>query len=416
MSDWNARARVTVGDVAEVVMGQSPPAQTMNDAGEGFPFLQGNAEFTDLHPKARQWCKTPLRIAAIGDVLLSVRAPVGALNVADQDYCIGRGLAAIRFTLLDNAFGFHALQKYVPGLQRVAQGTTFEAVRVNEVRELAIYRPEESEQRRIAQILDTVDETIRKTEQVIAKLKRMKRGLVHDLLTRGIDENGELRDPERNPETFQESDWGPVPKCWIIEPIGRFCSTFAGGTPSRNTAGMFGGIIPWVKSTEVHQWAIRSTGESLTEFGRQAAGIQLVPAGTPLIAMYGATAGVVGWLEIEAATNQAVLAAVPTSKNVNARWLFWALRFSAPVLLASVQGSGQPNLSKGIIDCVALARPRSKEEQLRISEMLDGHMELVQVEETRLAKLHTLKQGLMDDLLTGRVRAPMNKESDSPVG
>ncbi len=68
------------------------------------------------------------------------------------------------------------------------------------------------EQRRIAEILDTLDEAIRKTEQVIAKLQQMKQGLLHDLLTRGIDDNGELRDPERHPEQFKDSPLGRIPR------------------------------------------------------------------------------------------------------------------------------------------------------------------------------------------------------------
>src|SRR5690606_33484545 len=72
------------------------------------------------------------------------------------------------------------------------------------------------EQRRIAAILDTLDEAIRQTEALIAKLKQIKRGLLHDLLTRGIDDNGELRDPERHPEQFRDSPLGRVPRGWMV--------------------------------------------------------------------------------------------------------------------------------------------------------------------------------------------------------
>jgi type I restriction enzyme S subunit len=75
------------------------------------------------------------------------------------------------------------------------------------------------EQQRIAEILDTVDEAIRKTEQLIAKLKQVKQGLLHDLLTRGIDDNGELRDPTRHPEQFKDSQVGRVPKAWDVDAL-----------------------------------------------------------------------------------------------------------------------------------------------------------------------------------------------------
>jgi type I restriction enzyme S subunit len=79
--------------------------------------------------------------------------------------------------------------------------------------------PSLPEQRRIAEILDTLDETIRKTEQLIAKLKQLKQGLLHDMLTLSVDDNGELRDPERHPEQFTRSSLGMVPVAWTIMPI-----------------------------------------------------------------------------------------------------------------------------------------------------------------------------------------------------
>lgn len=85
------------------------------------------------------------------------------------------------------------------------------------------------EQRRIAEILDTVDEAIRKTEQVIAKLKLIKQGLLHDLLTRGIDENGELRDPVRHPEQFKDSPLGRIPREWEVRPLSTFVRELAAG-------------------------------------------------------------------------------------------------------------------------------------------------------------------------------------------
>ncbi len=87
------------------------------------------------------------------------------------------------------------------------------------LREFAVPLPPLPEQRRIAEILDTLDEAIRKTEQVIAKLQQMKQGLLHDLLTRGIDENGELRDPERHPEQFKDSPLGRIPREWEVAPL-----------------------------------------------------------------------------------------------------------------------------------------------------------------------------------------------------
>ena len=82
-------------DISEVIMGQSPPGKTYNENGDGFAFLQGNAEFGDRYPQNIKYTTAPKKIAPKGSILISVRAPVGDLNIANQDYCIGRGLAAI---------------------------------------------------------------------------------------------------------------------------------------------------------------------------------------------------------------------------------------------------------------------------------------------------------------------------------
>jgi len=392
-------------------MGQSPPSEHVSEKSEsGLAFLQGNAEFSDLYPHPRLRCSKPLKKAKNGDALISVRAPVGAINRADQDYCIGRGLAAIRFIHADPDYGYHALAFVASNLRKVAQGTTFEAVGGKDLRGLEFPDSPPHEQRRIAEILDTLDEAIRKTERVIAKLQQMKQGLLHDLLTRGIDENGELRDPERHPEQFKDSPLGRIPRGWEVKRVNQFSSTYAGGTPSREIATFYGGDIPWVKSGEVNRDEILFTEETITKAALIASSVKWVEPETPLVAMYGATAGVVSWLKIRATTNQAVLA-FQVESAISARWLYWALKQATPSLLATIQGSGQPNLSKSVIERVRLLVPCDKREQEAIAHRIDEIHARMRSEDIELNKLRSFKQGLMDDLLTGRVRVAVPEEA-----
>lgn len=166
---------------------------------------------------------------------------------------------------------------------------------------------------------------------------------------------------------------------------------------------MFGGEIPWVKSAEVNLRAITSTEEYLTERGYHSSSTRWVEAGTSLVAMYGATAGVVGWLAIRALTNQAVLAVPPRSSDVDARWLYWALKCKQWRLQAAIQGSGQPNLSKGTVDSSLLPVPQPQE-QTRLASMMDEFEDRLVREELYLTKLKAIKKDLMQDLLNGRVR------------
>ena len=195
MSDW---ASAELDSLAELTMGQSPPGSTVGELREGLPFLQGNAEFGARSPQARFQCDEAPKRAEPGDVLISVRAPVGAMNVADQAYGIGRGLAAVRFSKLDERFGNHALQETAIMLHRVSQGTTFAAIGRAELASLLIAVPPLEEQRRIAEILDTIDETIQATERVIAKLREVQEGLLQRLLPEGrlVHETADRKLPE----------------------------------------------------------------------------------------------------------------------------------------------------------------------------------------------------------------------------
>jgi type I restriction enzyme, S subunit len=179
MNEWK---ETVLGDVALVRMGQSPPGHLVKDLQFGTPFLQGNAEFGAHTPEPRYECDDAPRQADHGDTLISVRAPVGAINQADRNYRIGRGLAAIRFSAIDSGFGKHALRHNARQLALVSQGTTFAAIGGKELRSLPISVPPLEEQRRIAEILDTIDETIQATERVIAKLTLERSALIESLL------------------------------------------------------------------------------------------------------------------------------------------------------------------------------------------------------------------------------------------
>lgn len=115
--------RVKLESVAEIVAGQSPPSSTYNTDGKGLPFYQGKADFGMRFPKTRQWCSEPVKVAEAGDVLISVRAPVGPTNLAEEKCCIGRGLSAIRPSRqLDTSYLLHCLEFISPDLIKIARG------------------------------------------------------------------------------------------------------------------------------------------------------------------------------------------------------------------------------------------------------------------------------------------------------
>lgn len=175
-------------NVAKVIAGQSPPSETYNEKGDGLPFLQGNGDFSFKSPVPTLWCSAPVKTARKGDTLISVRAPVGEVNRADRNYAIGRGLAAVRADGCDADFLHHALQRWRWCLQRVAQGTTFDAVTARHFAQLRVAVPrEQTEQAAIACILDTVDTALERTRAAVERARTLDHSLLHELLEKGLE-------------------------------------------------------------------------------------------------------------------------------------------------------------------------------------------------------------------------------------
>jgi len=150
-----------------IIMGQSPDSKECNKNGKGVPFLQGNAEFGAIYPHEENWCSFPKKMAEPNDVLASVRAPIGAVNIANKKYGIGRGLCAIR----NNFFKF---QYYLwtilnEELNSLGTGSTFKAVSAEQISNIYLPLPLESEQTAIVEYLD------RKTTEIEAKIKKNKK-------------------------------------------------------------------------------------------------------------------------------------------------------------------------------------------------------------------------------------------------
>lgn len=174
----------TLGKHSKITMGQSPNSEDCNESGKGYPFLQGNADFGTLYPNPVFYCTKTQKIAKKEEILVSVRAPVGDLNIANQDYCIGRGLCSIRENKnMDRNFVYYSLVLFKGRLLNRMQGTTFEAVNSNDLFFWEINIPEKKEQERISKRLKSIDQKIESEQTYLNKLLKMKTGLMQDLLT-----------------------------------------------------------------------------------------------------------------------------------------------------------------------------------------------------------------------------------------
>ncbi len=198
-------------------MGQSPNSEDCNQDGVGLPFLQGNAEFGIRSPLPKQYCEIPRKVAQKGDLLFSVRAPVGALNLANQKYGIGRGLCAISNNeSLTPDFLWWLIPVVKSELDAVSTGSTFEAVSAEQVENVVIFKPLLDEQQKIANFLDhetaKIDTLIEKQQQLIALLKEKRQAVISHAVTKGLNANAPMRD--------SGVEWlGEVPEKWCVVPL-----------------------------------------------------------------------------------------------------------------------------------------------------------------------------------------------------
>lgn len=181
---------VRLGEVCEIVMGQSPPGRTYNNEAKGLPFFQGKADFGELYPVPRVWCNAPQKIAKPGDILISVRAPVGPTNIARETCCIGRGLAALQvIPPIETMLLLYYLRSIEAELSKTGSGSTFNAITKRELQALAVPLPPLEEQRRIVAHLERVQEKVKilKDAQAAtdAELQRLEQAIL-DRAFRGM--------------------------------------------------------------------------------------------------------------------------------------------------------------------------------------------------------------------------------------
>ena len=189
-------------------------------------------------------------------------------------------------------------------------------------------------------------------------------------------------------------------KQWKKVKLGDLISdSYAGGTPNRARNDYFGGDIPWVSSGEVNNPIIDSTIENITQVGLNNSSARWIPENSILLALYGATAGQVSMLKIRATANQAVLAIIPNNEVVDTQFLFYQIFHNKQSLLFLAQGSGQPNLSKSIVDRLDISYPADLSAQRRIAAILTSADKVIDSTRRLIEKYKKMKQGMMEDLL-----------------
>lgn len=176
-----------VGSIKEdfnLTMGQSPPGETYNEKGEGMPFFQGRADFGFRYPKNRVYCTAPTRFAKSGDTLVSVRAPVGDVNIAKEECAIGRGVAAIRHKTGSRSYTYYAMQSLENDFTRFeAEGTVFGSINKADFQNIKIKIPTAEQVEQFETNCYPIDQMIENNEKESYTLTSLREGLLKKLMS-----------------------------------------------------------------------------------------------------------------------------------------------------------------------------------------------------------------------------------------
>lgn len=224
---------IKLKDVCKINMGQSPDSSSYNESGEGIPFFQGNADFGDRYPVTRIWCSEPKKVAQENDILISVRAPIGAINYSKEKCCIGRGLAALTVdkTKISEKLLFWVLKAKKEELNRQGTGSTFKAISKKSLEELLIPQIDIKEQEKDVEILEKI--------YMIIQNKHKELKLLTDLISARFVEM--FGDPVSNSFNLPEK---------TLPELGEFGRGVSKHRP-RNDPSLLGGKYPLIQTGEV---------------------------------------------------------------------------------------------------------------------------------------------------------------------
>lgn len=381
---WKA---LNLSFAADIIMGQSPSSSSYNRSADGLPFFQGKADFSDEYKMAiRQWTSEPTKLSEPGDVLLSVRAPVGDVAMNRVKACIGRGLAAVRAKqrVSDPRFLFYILQSLKGSLNTNAQGSTFVAVNGSALNKLHVLLPSLREQKKIAEVLGSVDEDIEKIQELIEMTEKLKRGLMQQLFTRGIGHT-----------KFKKIKIGEIPKEWEIVGLEDISKNLDNKripiTKSKRRAGQY----PYYGATGIVDYVNNYIfDDSLLLISED--GANLKDRNYPIAF----TATGKYWVNNHAHV-----------QKFDDKYLHKYVQdyLNMINLEQYLTGMAQPKLNKDRLFTILIPQPKQLSEIKKIVEILSAVDGKISVSKKLKRQFVLFKKGLMQDLLSGKIRV-VNKD------
>jgi type I restriction enzyme S subunit len=387
-----------LGDIAELVMGQSPPSTSYNREGDGLPFFQGKVDFGRRTPRASLYCSAPAKVAQPGDILIAVRAPVGPVNVAVETCCIGRGLAAIRPEEINRDFLYFQLRHLEPAIAALGTGSTFKAI--NRARLAAIeVNPQGFDaqaQLEIAHVLNLCERALEVEERSTSVARELKEIVLTHILTGSGQE-------------IASTPIGEVPADWNIRPLRDYLLKAQYGLSAK---GSREGQYPLLRMTNQRGGAISLADLQYVDVSDDALRAFRVERGDLLFnrtnshELVGRTA--IFDLDDDCVFASYLIRLRTDAEKLRPHFLNYYLNWhDTQIRLKSIatRAVSQSNISAARLGAFPIAVPSldRQDEIVGRLRVLDRNLAL---HERRTRALQDLFDSLLDGLVTGRVQAP----------
>jgi type I restriction enzyme, S subunit len=426
VADW---PQVTVKEIARDIVGGGTPARDVASFWDGDVPWVTPGELTRLRRKTLGTTAEMISLAGLassgaklvpaGALIVTTRATIGLAALTSVPTATNQGFKSVVFSdRADPSFYYHVFLSLKHGMERWASGTTFLEISAREFSKLIVPLPELAEQRRIARILDAADQAIRSTEHLIAKLEQIKRGLLHDLLSRGIGEDGRLRDPVAHPEEFAEGGLGGRPATWTVmkvEDILKHVIDFRGRTPKKLGMNWGQGEVPALSASNVKMGTIDTATEAyLGSYGLYERWMTqgATRRGDVLLTME-APLGNVAQIpdDKKYILSQRVVLLRFDKRLVSNDFMYWCMRGPSfqRSLIERSSGTTATGIQRAQLEQLLVPVPAPAEQEQIATSMFSVEHRL-QAEKHYLDKLVTQKHGLVSDLLSARVRVNIGSE------
>ncbi|MDD7345886.1 restriction endonuclease subunit S [Helicobacter sp.] len=299
-------------------------------------------------------------------------------------------------------------------LSSQASGTTVKNLNIDKLKNIEIPLPPLNEQGRIVGILDLafekIDTSVELLKANLANLDELAKSVL-DRAFNPLGDSADSTESTQNPSTHDAQSPYPLPQHWEWKTLGEIANTSSGSTPLRNRKEYWeNGTIHWLKSGELNDSYINLVEEKITEEALKHSPVKLLDKGTLLIAMYGATAGKLGILNVQTTTNQAICAFL--HKDLNnlkffEKFLFYFLLSIRSKIISDSFGGAQPNISQAYIKSLQIPLPKDIKEQEQIAMHLDSVFDKIQklkeLYNTQLQDYEELKQSLLTQAFSGKL-------------